>query len=113
MIQVIDGKVTKTTLPKVGWLSVSGYHLLPEEVLKKEGWLPEEEVKPLYDAEKERLVFDSYEILKTKVKKIYRVEPMPEPEPSELEELKETVAVLQAKLIEKEVISEAEIKQVK
>lgn len=44
-------KVNQLTLPKSAQLSdgrwVSNYNLLPDTVLKAEGWLPLEEVKPL------------------------------------------------------------------
>jgi len=51
MIQVKDGQVIKTELPKNGFLSdgraVSNYNCLPEKVLKGEGWITEEEGKKL------------------------------------------------------------------
>ena len=41
MVQVIDRKIASYNLPKVGILkdgrTVSGYHLLDEEILKQEG----------------------------------------------------------------------------
>ena len=45
LIQVINGKIKhNTSLPKTGTLkngsTVSGYHLLDEEILLDEGWLP-------------------------------------------------------------------------
>ena len=44
MIQVINGEIKQYSLPKTGILStgetVSGYHLLDENILKDEGWLP-------------------------------------------------------------------------
>ena len=91
MIQVIDGEITKYNLPKTGTLSdgrtVSGYHLLDEEILLNEGWLPLEDVKPDYDMETQYLVNDGYEILEDKVIKKYRIEEIPEPQPDELQEL--------------------------
>jgi hypothetical protein len=107
MIQVINGKVTATALPRVGVLkdgrSVSGYHVLPDEVLKAEGWLPDEEVKPLHDAEKEKLEFDRYEIEKNVVKSIYKIIPLPPeiitPE-MKINNLKNTIADLTEELFE-------------
>ena len=47
MIQVINNEIAQTKLPKTGTLStgetVSGYHLLDENILKEEGWLPLED----------------------------------------------------------------------
>ena len=52
MIQVINGEIKQYQLPKVGTLSdgstVSGYHLLNEDILKEEGWLPLEDNPPEY-----------------------------------------------------------------
>lgn len=39
--------------------TVSNYHLLPEETLLVEGWLPCEEIKPEYDAETQYLAIDT------------------------------------------------------
>ena len=91
MIQVIGGEIKQYFLPKVGALSdgrtVSGYHLLDEEILKEEGWLPLEDIKPEYDVETQYLVNDGYEILEDKVTKKYRVEDIPEPTEPELSEM--------------------------
>ena len=82
MIQVINGRITQYSLPKVGTLSngstVSGYHLLDEAILASEGWLPLEDNSPLYDVITEQLIEDGYEILEDKVVKKYRIEPIPE-----------------------------------
>ena len=74
MIQVIKGKIKQYSLPKTGTLkngsTVSGYHLLDEEILLDEGWLP----------------------LEDKVIKKYRIEDIPEPQepqPSEIDLLNE------------------------
>lgn len=84
MIQVINGEIIQYNLPKVGTLkdgsTVSGYHLLDEEVLLDEGWLPLEDVEPEYDEETQYLVNDGYEILEDKVIKKYRIEEIPERE---------------------------------
>ena len=84
MIQVINGEIKQYSLPKVGTLSdgstVSGYHLLDEETLKEEGWLPLEDTPPIYDEETHYSIFDGYEILENKVIKKYKVEIIPEPE---------------------------------
>ena len=103
MIQVINGEITQYSLPKTGTLkdgrTVSGYHLLDEETLKEEGWLPLEDIKPDYDIETQYLVNDGYEILEDKVIKKYRIEEIPErEEPRDLEaevvELREIIDVL-------------------
>ena len=91
MIQVIDGEIVKYSLPKTGILkdgsTVSGYHLLDEETLKDEGWLPLEDIQPEYDAETQYLINDGYEILEDKVIKKYRIEEIPERvEPRDLEQ---------------------------
>lgn len=55
LVQVIEGKIKQYSLPKTGTLkngsTVSGYHLLDEEILKEEGWLPLEDIPPEYDEE--------------------------------------------------------------
>ena len=103
MIQVINGKIKQYSLPKVGTLSdgrtVSGYHLLDEDLLKDEGWLPLEDNPPEYDVETQYLANDGYEILEDKVIKKYRIEEIPEREESrdleaEIEELRQTIDIL-------------------
>ena len=101
MIQVINGEIKQYSLPTTGTLSngstVSGYHLLDEETLKEEGWLPLEDVKPEYDEETEYLLGDGYEILEDKVIKKYKVEYIPEPqepEPNEIDILKTEITEL-------------------
>ena len=85
MIQVIDGEIKQYSLPTTGTLkdgrTVSGYHLLDEETLRSEGWLPLEDNPPEYNPETQYLIFDGYEILEDKVVKKYRIEDIPEPEP--------------------------------
>jgi hypothetical protein len=39
--------------------TVSNYHLLPDETLLAEGWLPCEEVKPTYDEATQYLAVDT------------------------------------------------------
>ncbi len=113
MIQVENGKVVKTELPKIGRLSdgrvVSGYHRLPIATLKAEGWLTEEEVKPKFDAAKETLVFDKHTILQDKVQVVYKAEAIPEPVPSETEKLREDFTAMKEALIGKDVIKEADL----
>ena len=103
MIQVINNKITKYALPKTGTLkngsTVSGYHLLDEEILKQEGWLPLEDIPPEYDIETQYLVNDGYEILEDRVVKKYRIEEIHEKkEPrdleQEIEELRQIIDVL-------------------
>ena len=89
MIKVISGNIEQYQLPKVGTLkdgrTVSGYHLLGEDILREEGWLPLEDIKPEYDEETQYLVNDGYEILEDKVVKKYKVENIPEPQPNEID----------------------------
>ena len=103
MIQVINGKIAQHSLPKTGTLkngsTVSGYHLLDEEVLLDEGWLPLEDNPPEYDEETQYLVQDGYEILENKVIQKYRIEEIPEREEPrdlevEIEELRQIIDVL-------------------
>lgn len=106
MIQVIDGEIKQYDLPKVGSLldgrTVSGYHLLDEETLRSEGWLPLEDIKPDYDEETQYLVNDGYEILEDKVIKKYRIEEIPEPQPDELQELSNYILDVDMRLTMKE-----------
>ena len=102
MVQIIDGEITLYTLPKVGTLkdgrTVSGYHLLDEETLREEGWLPLEDIQPEYDVEIQYLINDGYEILEDKVIKKYKVEDIPEqiePEPSEIDVLNNRISELE------------------
>jgi len=100
LVQVINGKITQHSLPKTGTLknglTVSGYHLLDEEVLLDEGWLPLEDVEPEYDEETQYLVNDGYEILEDKVIKKYKIEDISErEEPRNLEtEIEEDAGML-------------------
>ena len=103
LIQVINGEITQRSLPKTGTLkngsTVSGYHLLDNEILLDEGWLPLEDNPPEYDVETQYLVQDGYEILENKVIKKYRIEEIPEREDSrdleaEVEELREIIDIL-------------------
>ena len=103
MIQVINGEIKQYSLPKTGILkdgrTVSGYHLLDEEMLREEGWLPLEDNSPEYDQETQYLINDGYEILEDKVIKKYKIEEISErEEPRDLEaevrELKEIIDAL-------------------
>ncbi|NLB88520.1 MAG: hypothetical protein GX790_04745 [Syntrophomonadaceae bacterium] len=77
-------EVVMTELPKTGVLkdgsTVSGYHLLDEDTLREEGWLPLEDNPPEYNPETQYLIDDGYEIFEDKVVKKYRIEDIPEPE---------------------------------
>ena len=99
MIQVINGEIIQYQLPQTGTLkdgrTVSGYHLLDEEVLLDEGWLPLEDNPPEYDEETQYLVNDGYEILEDKVIKKYKIEDIPEPQLSEVEVYKNKIAELE------------------
>ena len=102
LVQVINGEIAQYSLPKTGTLkngsTVSGYHLLDEEILLDEGWLPLEDSPPEYDMETQYLVTDGYEILEDKVIKKYRIEEIPKREPrdleAEIEELRRTIDIL-------------------
>ena len=89
MIQVIEGKIKQYRLPKTGTLkngsTVSGYHLLDEEVLLDEGWLPLEDNPPEYDMETQYLTNDGYEILEDKIVKKHKVENIPRPQRNEID----------------------------
>ena len=103
MIQVINGEIKQYSLPKTGILkdgsTVSGYHLLDEETLKEEGWLPLGDNPPEYDRETQYLINDGYEILEDKVIKKYKIEDISEREEPrdlevEIEELRQIIDVL-------------------
>jgi len=103
MIQVISGEIKQYSLPKTGTLkdgrTVSGYHLLDEEVLLDEGWLPLEDNPPEYNIETQYLIQDGYEILEDKVIQKYRIEEIPEREEprdleAEIEELRQRIDIL-------------------
>jgi hypothetical protein len=89
MLQVINGEIKQYSLPKTGTLkdgrTVSGYYLLPEEVLKQEGWLPLEDIQPEYDENTQYLTSDGYEILEDKIVKKYKVENIPRPQQNEID----------------------------
>ena len=106
MIQVLDGEIKQYSLPKTGTLkdgsTVSGYHLLDEEILKSEGWLPLEDNLPTYNIETQHLVDEVYEILIDKVIKKYIVEDIPAPQPLEPTELE----LLQNKVAEQDAVIE-------
>lgn len=103
LVQVINGEIAQYSLPKTGVLkdgsTVSGYHLLDEEVLLDEGWLPLEDSPPEYDMETQYLANDGYEILEDKVIKKYRIEEISEREEprdleAEIDELRQTIDIL-------------------
>ena len=101
MIQVKENKITKYSLPKSGRLStgetVSGYHLLDGEVLRDEGWLPLEDIRPEYDNETHYLQPSGYDIQEDKVVRLYEIVEIPPrvPDPMErIEELEETLNIL-------------------
>ena len=99
MIQVINREIKQYSLPKVGTLkdgrTVSGYHLLDEDTLKEEGWLPLEDNPPDYDEETQYLATDDYEILEDKVIKKYNIVDITEPQPNEVEVLNNKIAELE------------------
>lgn len=100
MIQIINGKIKQYSLPKVGTLkdgrTVSGYHLLDEETLREEGWLPLEDIQPEYDNETQYLINDGYEILEDRIVKKYKVEDKTEPQPTEIDLLNARIQELES-----------------
>ncbi|ERN52820.1 hypothetical protein M3689_07155 [Alkalihalophilus marmarensis] len=68
----LSGRLPKTWTKKDG-TTVSGFHLLPEEDIKEEGWLPLIEDKPEFDPDTHYLRFSSYEIREDKVIRLYEV----------------------------------------
>ena len=94
MIQVKENKITKYSLPKSGRLStgetVSGYHLLDEEILKDEGWLPLEDIRPEYDNETHYLQPSGYDIQDDKVVRLYEIVEIPPREPDPIGQNKRT-----------------------
>ena len=103
MIQVKENKIVKYSLPKTGILStgetVSGYHLLDEEILKDEGWLPLEDIRPEYDNETHYLQPSGYDIQDDKVVRLYEIVEIPprdpDPDPMDrIKELEETLNIL-------------------
>lgn len=103
MIQVINGEIKQYSLPKTGTLkdgsTVSGYNLLGEDILRAEGWIPLEDVKPEYDEKTQYLASDGYEILEDKVIRKYRIEGISKKEEPrdlevEIEELRQIIDIL-------------------
>lgn len=103
-VQVINNKIVKNHLPRVGKLStgesVINYHLLSEETLAREGWVPLVDKPPLYDSNTQILVPDGYDVGANKVTKLYKIELKPEPvTPLEerLQALESKLSILEAK----------------
>ncbi|MGJ0847410.1 hypothetical protein ACR77J_12035 [Tissierella praeacuta] len=87
LVQVKNNQIVKYRLPKVGQLkdgrTVSGYDTLMlsnPDLAKEEGWIPLEDIKPIYNEETQYLLNDGYEILSDKVIKKYKIENIQEPE---------------------------------
>lgn len=80
---VQNNEVVKVGLPTVGYLkngsSVSGYNLLPESTLKAEGWLPIEDIKPVFDESTQQLQHGGYKVQGNKVVVDYMVVDKPIP----------------------------------
>lgn len=78
--KVESEQVTQIGLPTTGTLkdgrTVSNYHLLPKKILKAEGWLPCEEIKPEF-TEEQYLVIDTKETVKDKVIVTYKAVEIP------------------------------------
>ncbi len=101
-----NGEITKTSLPQAYVLldgrTVTNYHLLPHETLLAEGWLPVEDIVPVYDAETQDITSEKV-IRADKVEVVYTVtdRPIIQPEPSTEEMLLlayEKIAELEGRL---------------
>lgn len=80
-------KMNQLTLPSTGQLSdgrwVSNYNLLPDDILRAEGWKELVEVKPSFDDTTHYLVQDS--VVETDVVTVtYRAELIPEDEAQDM-----------------------------
>lgn len=105
MIQVKDGKIISTNLPKNSFLSngraVSNYNRLPKAILEVEGWVEEIEVKPTVTKE-QMLGAVKYEIVDGKVIKTYEVLEKPkiaEPEPDPIDDIKKRLEAIEGKVL--------------
>ena len=72
MALVKSGEVILDYIPST-YNNISNYHLLPEEYLIEQGWLPLEEILPEYDVETQQLINPLYEILTDKVIKSWEI----------------------------------------
>lgn len=82
--QVVETAQSRDDLPNGYRLSdgasMSGFNTMPDAFLKQEGWLPLEEVTPTHDPATHRVTNEfEYEVLATKVKRVFEVEPIPAP----------------------------------
>lgn len=81
MVQVINNQAVQGSLPNSGYLksgeSVSRYDLLSIDILMSEGWLPNVDNKPIYNALTQMLVVDTYIIQATQVIINYKAVPIP------------------------------------
>ncbi len=88
----------KVGLPKTGKLLdgrvVSNYHLLPQETLTAEGWLPYIDEKPEYDSSTHRARPTGYDVQEEQIVRTYEVVEKTPPQPDPMEELQEVVADL-------------------
>lgn len=83
--KVENGQVIQVGLPTTGILkdgsTVSGYNLLPEDILREEGWLPLIDNPPVYDTETEYLEHTGYAVGETEVVVNYTIKLKPTPQP--------------------------------
>ncbi|MCM3487904.1 hypothetical protein M3689_01140 [Alkalihalophilus marmarensis] len=70
------GRLPKTWTKKDG-TTVSGFHLLPEDEIKAEGWISLVEDKPEFDPDTHYLQISSYDIKEDKVIRRYEVIELP------------------------------------
>lgn len=112
MIQVINGEIKQFSLPKTGTLkngrTVSGYDLLDITILEEEGWLPLEDIRPLYDVSSEYLQPSGYTFLNTKVVKNYEIKRLDEL-PVGIDEELQAVKMAIKKLIRVDELSQEEL----
>ena len=102
MVQVINNEIVQCILPTNGTLkdgrTVFGYCYLDDDTLKKEGWIPVEDILPKYNEETQ------YVVLHDKVVKKYRIEDIIEPEPAKLDIIGQEVTILKLDNIQKDSI---------
>lgn len=103
MVKVVDGEIVSYRLPTNGKLrdgsTVINYHLLDDDTLKEEGWLPLEDDIPEYDPMYQHLTNYEYVILEDKVIKKYTVEDIQSTEPEIIDEYVDDEKIAMAEAI--------------
>lgn len=78
--KIVDGIVVQVGLLSAGSIngcSVSGYDLLPPEVLRVEGWVPLVDEPPEYDPSTQQLLLTGYTIQENQVVALYEIHSKP------------------------------------